>query len=397
MRIPNFSEISHLMKKKQWRNFIVVAAIVIFLFIIFVSSNGTSQKEPKSNLKTPTTELTVPSLPNDDQSYWRQEAENRLSKTELRTQQVEEKIVNLLQAQQKQDTGSLEKQVRDLQEKIVLLEQQQASSNESQKNQQAFPIVDNRVEQHVLDGEENKNIVQKPEEHIVNLVAANQIEKPTAENYVPAGSFVKAVLLSGLDASAGVTTQGNPRPVLLRLVDPGNLPNATKSHLRDCFITAAGIGDISSERAYLRLETLSCKRTDGTILDIPVYGTVVGTDGKDGIRGKPVWREGALLQRAAAAGALSGFGNAINQTYTTNSISPLGTTQTVDPNAIWKTGAASGASNAMNKLADYNIKRAEQYQPVIQISAGTKVDVLFLKGFYLENQHENAEEKRGQG
>ena len=38
----------------------------------------------------------------------------------------------------------------------------------------------------------------------------------------------------------------------------------------------------------------------------------------------------------------------------------------------------------MDKLAEYNIQRAEQYHPVIQISAGTLVDIVFLKGFSLE-------------
>jgi conjugal transfer pilus assembly protein TraB len=40
----------------------------------------------------------------------------------------------------------------------------------------------------------------------------------------------------------------------------------------------------------------------------------------------------------------------------------------------------------MDKLADYNIRRADQYHPVIQLTAGTVVDLVFLKGFYLDGQ-----------
>ena len=47
----------------------------------------------------------------------------------------------------------------------------------------------------------------------------------------------------------------------------------------------------------------------------------------------------------------------------------------------------------MDKIADYNIRRADQYHPVIQLSAGTIVDVVFLKGFYLDGQkHDNEKE-----
>ena len=56
-------------------------------------------------------------------------------------------------------------------------------------------------------------------------------------------------------------------------------------------------------------------------------------------------------------------------------------------------GAAQGVSNAMDKIADYNIRRADQYHPVIQLSAGTIVDIVFLKGFYLDGQkHDNEKE-----
>ena len=37
------------------------------------------------------------------------------------------------------------------------------------------------------------------------------------ESWLPAGSYADAVVLAGVDASAGVSSQGDPRPVLLRL------------------------------------------------------------------------------------------------------------------------------------------------------------------------------------
>ena len=45
-------------------------------------------------------------------------------------------------------------------------------------------------------------------------------------------------------------------------------------------------------------------------------------------------------------------------------------------------GAFEGASNAAEKIADYYIKQAESMSPVLLISGGAKVDVLFTKGVY---------------
>ena len=103
--------------------------------------------------------------------------------------------------------------------------------------------------------------------------------------YLPAGSFAGAVLLSGLDAPTDGLGRSNPQPVLLRLEDHGTLPNGFRSRVRECFVTAAGFGDLSSERAYLRLERLSCVTHEGTVLDRPVKGFVAGEDGKAGLRG----------------------------------------------------------------------------------------------------------------
>ena len=214
------------------------------------------------------------------------------------------------------------------------------------------------------------------------------------DNYVPSGTFAEAIVLGGADASAAVGSQGNPKPMQFQLIDNGTLPNHYQGHLKGCIVTAAVAGDISSERGDIRLETLSCVREDKSVLDIPVQGTVYdGQDGKNAMWGKPVWREGAMVQRATAAGLFSGFADALSQTYTTSSISPLGSTETVNTNAIMQYGLAKGAGNGMNKLSDYYIARAEQYHPVIQLPPGGKVTIAFTKGFFLADEEERSRQK----
>jgi hypothetical protein len=46
-------------------------------------------------------------------------------------------------------------------------------------------------------------------------------------------------------------------------------------------------------------------------------------------------------------------------------------------------GGLAGASNAAEKVADYYIKQAERMSPVLLVSGGTKVDIVFTKGVYL--------------
>ena len=85
--------------------------------------------------------------------------------------------------------------------------------------------------------------------------------------FVPAGTFVRAIALGGADASAGVTSQANPTPMLFRLLDKGTLPNHHESQLKNCIATAAVMGDVSSERGEIRLERLSCTRANGEIVE----------------------------------------------------------------------------------------------------------------------------------
>ncbi|MBX9745064.1 MAG: TraB/VirB10 family protein, partial [Chlamydiales bacterium] len=93
----------------------------------------------------------------------------------------------------------------------------------------------------------------------INLVNSRR-DKPlkTVDNYIPAGSFAPAVVLEGVDASTSVHAQGDPRPITLQVTEDAYLPSNHRSRLKGCFITAAAAGDMSSERAYVRLEKLSC-------------------------------------------------------------------------------------------------------------------------------------------
>jgi len=212
---------------------------------------------------------------------------------------------------------------------------------------------------------------------------ANPAARDT-RRYIPSGAFTRAILLGGLDAPTGGQSQRNPQPVLLRLVDNAVLPNHFRSRIKECFVVGAGYGDVSSERAYIRTESMSCVTRDGTAIDVPIKGYVAGEDGKAGMRGRLVSKQGQLLANALLAGVAGGIGQAFQQSSTTMSVSPLGATSTVEPGKQFEAGFGSGVGKALDRLAQYYISLAEKVFPVIEIDAGRTVDVVITQGISLQ-------------
>ena len=214
------------------------------------------------------------------------------------------------------------------------------------------------------------------------------------DNYLPGGTFMSAVILGGIDAPTATAARDNPHPVLLRIAEQARLPNLARRDLRECFVLAAGYGDLSSERALLRTERLSCRRGDGTFFDAPVRGFVVGEDGRAGVRGRLVTKQGQVLAESFAAGLGSGFGDALRDSYVNRQRADARPIVATGENARIESsrplardlaiaGFGSGASSALDRLSKYYIALAERLHPVIEISAGRKVDIVLQAGIDL--------------
>ncbi len=217
----------------------------------------------------------------------------------------------------------------------------------------------------------------------VSLYNQNQLEKHNTKhinNYLPAGSFATAVLLSGVDAPTGGQAGSNPIPVLLRVKHNGQLPNYISSDVSDCHVLGAAYGDIASERAYIRLEKLTCVLMNGDIVETDFNGYVSGEDGKAGFRGRVVSKNGSMIAKSLLAGVLGGLGESVSKSYTNVATSALGQVQTFNPDKAMQSGLGRGASNALEKLADYYIQRANETYPVIEIDAHRIGEIVVLKG-----------------
>ncbi|CDT64056.1 ATPase involved in DNA repair [Vibrio coralliirubri] len=206
----------------------------------------------------------------------------------------------------------------------------------------------------------------------------------TVDNYVPSGTFVTAKITGGADANAGAFGQSDTAPIVFQTVHEGVLPNGEKSHLKDCTIIGSVYGDLSSSRGVARTHTLSCIR-DGRILDIPVQGTVFNF-GRNGIRGTSILRNGKIVQMAGISGILTGLGETGAGLASTTSTSALGSTSSINSEDVGLSLLGNATSEVGSKLSDYYIALAELYHPFIEINPGGIVNIVFTKGFPLDDE-----------
>lgn len=209
-------------------------------------------------------------------------------------------------------------------------------------------------------------------------------EEPKAQ--IPAGSILSGVLLNGMDAPTSQRARQDPQPVLVRIKREAILPNRYRSDVRECFLIASGYGDMSSERAYLRSETLACIRTDRKVLETRVKSYAVGEDGKVGVRGRLVSKQGRVLANAM----LAGFAKGISQIFGRQQVPVIVTSaqdvapfQRVLSADSAQAAAIRGVGESLETLARFYLDMAQNLFPVIEVDAGRKIEFVVNEGFQL--------------
>lgn len=201
--------------------------------------------------------------------------------------------------------------------------------------------------------------------------------------YLPMGSMIQGVLLNGLDAPTSGAAQRNPTPVLIRIKHDAIGPNYARMGIRECFVIASGYGVMSTERANLRTEGISCVREDGGVIETNLNGYVIGEDGKVGMRGRLVTKQGAVIAQSLGAGILSGLGKSLTPTGVTGiNLNPTGTIQTQSPdfNTAMEAGLLGGASSTLNQISKHYLDIAKEMVPVVEIDAMRPATIVLTRG-----------------
>ncbi len=220
--------------------------------------------------------------------------------------------------------------------------------------------------------------------------AQGTLEVEDSPDYLPPNSYAPARVIVGVDASAGVASQTDPLPVVLRITGPARSVvkdgKLLSTRLQGCVVNGAARGDLSSEKVYVKLAKMTCDQPGGRVAVSEVKG-FISFAGKTGVRGRVVSREGNLVTQALLAGVVGGFGrgfsanaNSVFQGLTTDA---SGKRSTLSGGDIAQGGLGQGIGDAADTVSKYLIERAEQYQPVIEMPTGIDVEIVFLDGVYV--------------
>ena len=220
--------------------------------------------------------------------------------------------------------------------------------------------------------------------------AQGTLEVEDSPDYLPPNSYAPARVIVGVDASAGVASQTDPLPVVLRITGPARSVvkdgKVLSTRLQGCVVNGAARGDLSAEKVYVKLAKMTCDQPGGRVAVSEVKG-FISFAGKTGVRGRVVSREGNLITQALLAGVVGGFGrgfsanaNSVFQGLTTDA---SGKRSTLSGGDIAQGGLGQGIGDAADTVSKYLIERAEQYQPVIEMPTGIDVEIVFLDGVYV--------------
>ena len=143
---------------------------------------------------------------------------------------------------------------------------------------------------------------------------AEQKAREAGKNYLPVGSVISFVSVAGMNAptnaiASGAAGGGELMPTLLRVRGKAILANHNEFDLQDCVVVATGYGQLADERAILRTEKMSCIDKNGQTTEVALKGTVFGEDGKPGLRGRLVSKNGEVIAQMVKIGAIQTLGN----------------------------------------------------------------------------------------
>ncbi|MBE7562206.1 conjugal transfer protein [Acidithiobacillus sp. HP-6] len=213
--------------------------------------------------------------------------------------------------------------------------------------------------------------------------------------YLPAGTILSGVLLTGLQAGTGPQAHSNPQIVDIRVKRRAVLPNGVRANFSSCFIIASGYGDMSTRRVYLRSNMLSCvRRRGGKVITAPIKAEVE-SGGLLGVPGKVISHQGPVILKSLLAGIFSGLGNAVQPTSVQGlNLNPTSGSaagfQSFNPAYLGESALAGGISTPAGEISKFYLHEAESLLPTIQINPGVAVDMFLVSGTRIHTNGETS-------
>ena len=221
---------------------------------------------------------------------------------------------------------------------------------------------------------------------------ADEVKHPAAEaayRSIPANSALESVMLTGINArsnnasggaASGTVVSANNvgSPFVTRVKGNAILPNGWKvGFFDDCFISGTGIAVLSSERANVIANTITCVDKKGAIFEAKIKAYGVDLDGIQGISGRVVTKQGSILAKTALAGVASGLGTALAPTaipgYNSNQQSGEQGIQFPSVKLIGQSALGTGVADGAKALSKFYLDYAKEMFPVIEVNAGTRI------------------------
>lgn len=236
-------------------------------------------------------------------------------------------------------------------------------------------------------GRHGASIVSFP----VKTSGAVYLKRPSIA--LPTGSYVKAKLLTGVEAP-----EGKSYPALLQLDFAYVIPNQKRLDLAGCFIIAKAQGDLSTERVQMQAVKLSCVSKKGGFFEREINGFVA--DDKDNsfaVVGSVNTKQDRVAAMAFLASVVTGISKAVQQAQTTQQATPLGGGQSIVTGDQAKFIGAGGAADAASQVTQWYLKQAQNLLPTINVGSGQDVWIVMQdsvdlpKDYFSQNGNEGVE------
>lgn len=206
--------------------------------------------------------------------------------------------------------------------------------------------------------------------------------------------FQRATLVTGADVPTLQKGNDLTRTVWFSTTGDMLIANGHTENIKECIIQAAATGNFASASADIRLTKISCSAVDenGKYYKLVgnVKGWVYGENGKQGLKGRLVTKEGELIEKAIPLALLEGAIKALENSSKGNSTIytyPGGTTGTTTMGNIkdsFTEGTTKTASTTLDKFSDYYLMILEQLNPTIELKAGRETTIGFEGGEVLQ-------------